>query len=135
MKRMILGLTAALFLTGAAMTGALAADPAKTMDTTAGKVWTGVGDMTLYTFDKDTKGAMTSACTGKCIEAWPPFLAAADAKAEGDWTIVDAADKDGKPVKMWAYDGWPLYYYVKDAAPGDVTGDGVGKVWHVAKAN
>ncbi|MEJ0012179.1 MAG: hypothetical protein WDM94_06015 [Bauldia sp.] len=135
MKRMILGLSAALFLTGAAISGAFAADPAQTADTTAGKVWVGEKGMTLYIFDKDTKGAMTSACTGKCIAAWPPFLAAADAKADGDWTIVDGTDADGKPIKLWAYDGLPLYYYVKDAAPGDVTGDGVGGVWHVAKAD
>ena len=51
--------------------------------------------MTLYTFDKDTKGAAMSACTGKCIAAWPPFVAAAGAMAEGDWTIVDVIDKDG----------------------------------------
>ena len=42
-------------------------------------------------------------------------------------------DKDGKPAKMWAYNGWPLYTFIKDAKPGDVTGDGVGGVWHVVK--
>jgi predicted lipoprotein with Yx(FWY)xxD motif len=89
--------------------------------------------MTLYTFDKDTKGATMSACTGKCIAAWPPLVAPADAKAEGEWTVVDVTDKDGKAEKMWAYNGWPLYYFVKDKAKGDVTGDGVGDVWHVVK--
>ena len=131
MKRIALGL-AALLVAGSA---AFAAEPAKTMDTKAGKVWTDDKGMTLYTFDKDTKGAAKSVCEGKCIVAWPPFLAAADAKAEGDWTIVDGTDKDGKPIKLWAYEGWPLYYYVKDTKPGDVTGDGVGQVWHVAKAD
>ncbi len=29
------------------------------------------------------------------------------------------------------YDGWPLYYYFKDRAAGDVTGQGVGNVWYV----
>ena len=91
--------------------------------------------MTLYTFDKDTKGATKSACVDKCIENWPPFLAAAGAMAEGDWTIVDVVDKDGATKKMWAYDGWPLYLWVKDTKPGDVTGDGVGGVWHVVKAD
>lgn len=134
MKRMILGLSAALFLTGAAIGGAFAAEPAKTMDTSLGKVWTDANGMTLYVFDKDTKGAAKSACEGKCIEAWPPFVAAADAKAEGEWTLVDVTDKGGKAVKMWAYEGWPLYLWVKDTKPGDVTGDGVGGVWHVAKA-
>ena len=35
---------------------------------------------------------------------------------------------------MWAYDGHPLYTFVEDKAkPGDITGDGKGGVWHVAK--
>jgi predicted lipoprotein with Yx(FWY)xxD motif len=25
----------------------------------------------------------------------------------------------------------PLYYYIKDQAPGDTTGQGVGGVWYV----
>jgi len=28
------------------------------------------------------------------------------------------------------YNGWPLYYFAKDAAIGDSTGEGVGKVWY-----
>ena len=42
-------------------------------------------------------------------------------------------DKDGKSEKMWAYQGQPLYYWIKDKKPGDTTGDGVGSVWHVVK--
>jgi predicted lipoprotein with Yx(FWY)xxD motif len=35
---------------------------------------------------------------------------------------------------MVIYDGVPLYYYVKDAKPGDVTGEGVQNItWHVVK--
>ena len=33
---------------------------------------------------------------------------------------------------MWAYKGWPLYYWFKDTMAGDITGDGVGGVWHLA---
>jgi predicted lipoprotein with Yx(FWY)xxD motif len=134
MKRMILGLTAALFVTGAAIGGALAAEPAKYMDSSLGKVLVdNEKSMTLYTYKPDGTGAKLSTCTGKCIVAWPPFLAAADAKAEGDWTIVDVVDKDGKTVKMWAYDAKPLYWFVKDTKPGDVTGEGLGDVWYVVK--
>ena len=130
MKRIALGLAALVLGVSAAM----AMDQAMTMDTSLGKVWTDANGMTLYTFDKDTKGAAMSACTDKCIEAWPPFLAAEGAMIEGDWTLVDVIDKDGATKKMWAFKGWPLYLWVKDAKAGDVTGDGVGGVWHVAKA-
>jgi predicted lipoprotein with Yx(FWY)xxD motif len=128
MIRIALGL-AAVLVAGSAY----AADPAKTMDTSAGKVWADDKGMTLYTYDKDSKGAAASACVDKCIVNWPPFLAPADAKADGKWTVVDVKDKDGAMKKMWAYDGWPLYLWVKDTKPGDITGDMVGGVWHIAK--
>jgi RNA polymerase sigma-70 factor (ECF subfamily) len=31
--------------------------------------------MTVYVFDKDTPGSGASACTGGCLQAWPPVLA------------------------------------------------------------
>ena len=129
MKRILLGLAAAMLLTGAAF----AAEPAMTADSSLGKILVDSNGMTLYTFDNDKKGETASACTGKCIAAWPPFLAPAGAAAEGEWTIIDVTDKDGAAKKMWAYNGLPLYYFIKDKAKGDVTGDGVGNVWHVVK--
>jgi predicted lipoprotein with Yx(FWY)xxD motif len=124
MKRIAFAL-AALLLAGAA---ASAMDPAKTMDTAAGKAWTDDKGLTLYTFDNDGKDK--SNCYDQCAKAWPPFVASADAKPEGKWTIVDRTDG----TKMWAYDGKPLYTFVKDKKPGDVAGDMVGGLWHVAKA-
>ncbi|MER2536083.1 MAG: hypothetical protein ABTQ31_13060 [Rhizobiaceae bacterium] len=106
-----------------------AAEPAMTADTAKGKVYTDAKGMTLYTFDKDDAGK--SNCYDNCAKNWPPFMAAPDAKAEGKWTVVTRTDGS----KMWALDGKPLYTFVKDAKAGDVTGDGVNSVWHLAKAN
>jgi predicted lipoprotein with Yx(FWY)xxD motif len=100
--------------------------PAKTADTAKGKTFIDDKGMTLYYFDKDTAGK--SVCYGKCETRWPPFLAAADAKASGDWSIVTRDDG----AKQWAYKGKPLYTWEKDKAPGDVTGDGVNNVWRIA---
>jgi len=125
MKRMMIALATVL----AAASAAYAEEPAKVMETSAGKVWTDSAGMTLYTFDKDAAGK--SNCYDQCARNWPPFAAAAGAMAEGEWTLVER--KDG--TKMWAYDGHPLYTFVGDKAAGDVTGDGKGDVWHVAKAN
>ena len=91
-------------------------------------MWTDDKGMTLYTFDHHGDGK--SKCYDQCAKAWPPFAAAADATAEGKWTIVDRSDG----TKMWAYDGNPLYTWTKDKKPGDVTGDGIGDVWRAAKA-
>ncbi len=82
---------------------------------------------TLYIFDKDAGGV--SACYGDCAKNWPPYLGkAGDPLTEG-WTLVDRTDG----TKQWAYDGKPMYYFLGDAKPGDMTGDGKGGVWHVIK--
>ncbi len=106
---------------------AFAAEPAKMVDTKMGKILADAKGMTLYTFDKDAMGK--SNCDEACLKKWPAFHAAAKAKAEGEWTLVKAAD--GK--EMWAYEGKPLYTFAGDKKPGDMAGDGVGGVWHVAK--
>ena len=74
-------------------------------------------------------GGAPGNCDKACLKKWPAFHAAAKAKAEGDWTLVKAAD--GK--EMWAYEGKPLYMFVDDKMEGDMKGDGMGGVWHVAK--
>ncbi len=92
-------------------------------------VLVGANQMTLYTFDKDTVGAGKSVCNGPCANNWPPLMVSGDAMAMGDWSIVTRDDGG----KQWAYKGAPLYYWVKDTKPGDMTGDGFNKVWRVAK--
>lgn len=85
--------------------------------------------MTLYTYDKDPAGKST--CNGACAGNWPPLMASATDKAGGDFSII--ARDDGS--RQWAYDGKPLYTWVKDQKPGDRTGDNFNKVWHaVTKA-
>jgi predicted lipoprotein with Yx(FWY)xxD motif len=106
---------------------ALAAEPGKPTKTAAGEVYVDDNGMTLYTFDKDEIDK--SKCYGECAVKWPSYLAEAGAKAEGDWTLVNR--KDGS--RMWAYENKPLYTYIDDKQSGDVTGDGKGGVWHVAK--
>ncbi|KAB0680046.1 COG4315 family predicted lipoprotein [Aureimonas leprariae] len=101
--------------------------PASTGETKLGPALVDAKGMTLYTFDKDEAGK--SACSGKCAANWPPLAAAAGAKADGEWSLVSRDDG----AMQWAYKGKPLYGWVKDSRPGDVTGDGVNDVWHIAK--
>jgi predicted lipoprotein with Yx(FWY)xxD motif len=123
MKRV--GLTViALFLLAAPAFAQMA--PAKIADTSKGKALVDGKGMTLYVYDKDAAGK--SNCNGKCATNWPPLMSAADAKPSGDWSIVTRADGG----KQWAYKGKPVYTWAKDKAPGDVTGDGVNNVWHIA---
>ena len=106
---------------------AQAAAPAKVADTSKGKALVDAKGMTLYTFDRDAAGK--SACNGQCAQNWPPLMAAANAAASGDWSVVTRDDG----TKQWAYKGKPLYTWVKDTQAGEVTGDGVNNVWRIAQ--
>jgi predicted lipoprotein with Yx(FWY)xxD motif len=116
-----LSLAASLLAGCASMSGA----PAKVSD----GVLTGPNGMTLYTFDKDMAGSGKSVCNGQCAINWPPLMAGAMDQASGDYSIITR--DDGK--KQWAFKGKPLYYWIKDSKPGDRSGDGVNKVWQVAR--
>lgn len=126
MKTLATGLLMSTLALGATAAMAATTEPAKMGETTKGKVWIDAKGMTLYTFDKDTAGK--SNCNDKCAAEWPPLAAAGASKASGDWTILDR--KDGS--KQWAYEGNPVYLWIKDKKPGDITGDGVDG-FHIAK--
>ncbi len=88
------------------------------------------GGKTLYIFIPDNGGAPT--CYDDCAATWPALLADGDvAVGEGlDAGLFATATRDdgGEQVTV---DGWPLYFFANDAAPGDVNGQGVGDVWYV----
>ncbi len=124
LKLLSLSAVATVALTAAAF----AADSSATPPAAKNGMFVNAKGMTLYTFDKDTPGK--SACNGQCATNWPPMLVADGGKASGDWTIVMRDDG----LKQWAYKGKPVYGWVKDAKPGDMTGDGfLNGAWHVAK--
>jgi predicted lipoprotein with Yx(FWY)xxD motif len=89
----------------------------------------------LYVFLNDSPGE--SACDGGCLEAWPPASVAEEAPltaGEGITAQLGTLERaDG--TQQLTLDGWPLYRYAADADPGDITGEGVGGVWFVARAD
>ena len=85
--------------------------------------------MTLYYFAKDTPGK--SACTGACLEKWPALMKGASLSVMEGLDAKDfgaIANGGGKQV---TFRGYPLYYFFKDAAPGDTKGHGVNDIWFV----
>lgn len=92
-------------------------------------VLTNATGMTLYTFDNDPVASGNSMCVGTCAKNWPPLAAGSSDKAQGDYTIIGRDDG----TRQWAYKGKPLYLWTQDKKPGDQSGDGVNKLWHVAR--
>ncbi len=94
---------------------------------------TGEGGKTLYVFAPDADG--NANCAGNCTTTWPVYYketpTLSTSLTAADFTTITRADG----AKQTAYKGWPLYYYKNDTQAGDVTGEGVGSVWMVAKPN
>ena len=90
--------------------------------------------MTLYLFTKDTQGSGKSTCEGECLVAWPPLIGEPQAGDGANQALLGSITRSDGTTQA-SYNGWPLYYWVKDSAPGDTTGQGVNKVWWVLDAN
>jgi predicted lipoprotein with Yx(FWY)xxD motif len=87
--------------------------------------------MTVYVFDNDTPGSGTSACTGGCLQAWPPVVANSEnPTADGVSGKVGTITRDDGTLQV-TLEGYPLYLWQNDVAPGDTTGQGVQGVWWV----
>jgi predicted lipoprotein with Yx(FWY)xxD motif len=90
--------------------------------------------MTLYVFAADKKN--TSNCydtsSFKCATFWPPLLLPThyvmhNSPGNSVWGV--AMRKDG--ARQLSYYGAPLYTWIKDKKPGDMTGQGVAGVWWI----
>lgn len=97
-----------------------------------GKVLTDSEGFTLYRFDKDTANPPKSTCEGECAAIWPVVAAGnATAAAGTDADLLGEVSRaDG--TSQLTVDGWPMYRYAKDTAPGQVNGQGVGGTWFAA---
>ena len=105
-----------------------ATSPAKVILTKQGATLVDLNGMTLYYYERDTTGK-TSNCNGKCVESWVPLPATADAKAIGDFTVINRNDGS----KMWAYRYRPLYTSPADKAPGEANGNATTLQWRIAR--
>ena len=86
---------------------------------------------TLYAFTKDQGDK--SACSGQCAANWPALAGPATAGTGAQAGLLSTAmQADG--TSQVTYGGKLLYYFAGDAKPGDVNGQGVGKVWYAVTA-
>ena len=89
--------------------------------------------MTLYLFVKDT--STSSTCYDQCAQFWPPLLTsgAPQAGTGANQSLLGTTTRTDGKVEV-TYAGHPLYYFLKDKATGDITGQGVngfGDLWWV----
>jgi predicted lipoprotein with Yx(FWY)xxD motif len=89
--------------------------------------------VTLYRFTRD--GPDVSNCYDQCAQTWPPLLVAEDGEPvpgpELGGTLGVITRRDN--ARQVTYNGMPLYYYARDASPGDANGQGVPGVWFVVE--
>jgi predicted lipoprotein with Yx(FWY)xxD motif len=74
----------------------------------------------LYAFTRDPRGH--SACAGACARAWPPFIVRGRLVAAGGARAAllgTTRRSDGR--RQATYAGRPLYYYVGDRRPGQIS--------------
>ncbi len=118
----------------AAAPAAATAATVRVASTSLGKVVVDTAGRTLYMFTKDTKDSGKSVCAGQCATAWPAYTTTATPTADGVSGTLGTLTTAGG-AKQVTLGGWPLYYFDKDKASGDVLGQDVGKVWFVLDSN
>ena len=112
--------------------GVAAAGPVTLTDAKGGPQGDYIADakgMALYVFTQDT--GPTSACYGGCAKAWPPLLTTNASTITLGAGVSGAAAITGRTdgSEQVTLNGVPLYFFAKDAKPGDVNGQGVGGTW------
>lgn len=86
---------------------------------------------TLYLFNPDAQGDST--CYDDCADAWPAFVEEGSAGEGVDASLLGTTTRTDGAVQV-TYNGWPLYYFAGDVAPGDTNGQALNDVWWVVDA-
>jgi predicted lipoprotein with Yx(FWY)xxD motif len=109
----------------------------KMMNTRYGRMLFDGTGRALYLFTRENSSR--ARCYGDCAVAWPPFLARGSLTAGSGAKVRllgTTRRRDGR--RQVTYRGHPLYYYVSDTKPGQVTCQNVdefGGTWLVVAPN
>ena len=141
MKPLVLTLAAvaALALPAAAMSESAAPRPTLQVKSSRfGPVLFDGRGFVLYGFTRDPRGR--SACYGACARAWPVYFAPRGTLRAGKGVkrslIGTTRRRDGR--RQVTYAGRPLYYYVGDRSPGQITCQNVveyGGTWLIVRGS
>lgn len=100
-----------------------------------GRYLTDANGRAVYMLEADQQGQgdtkAQSNCHDQCAAAWPPVLTQGTPPRAGENVQEDMLStierQDG--TTQVTYNGWPLYYYVKDEGEGTATGQDVHDEW------
>ena len=101
-----------------------------------GQLLVDAGGKTLYTL---TNSGTAVACSGQCVQFWPPLLLpAGTTSATGAAGVTGLSTVSASSGTQVTANGLPLYRFSGDSAAGDANGEGIssfGGIWHVVKAS
>ena len=154
MKKLVLLLSTLLALglalaqdTGGATGGAAGSETLQVVTSGVyGDYLTDSSGRAVYLFEGEGEGGETGGgetggvraeaapCTGDCLQAWPPLLASEPIAGDGvDASLLGTTTREDGSFQV-TYNGWPLYYFVRDAGPGDTNGQEIesfGGEWYL----
>jgi predicted lipoprotein with Yx(FWY)xxD motif len=100
-------------------------------DSDLGQIVTDSDGWTLYLVMPDAQSAPT--CTDSCAATWRPFIVTGVSQVTAgdgvDESLLGTVER-GAGTQV-TYNGWPLYFFNGDSAPGDTNGQGLGGVSYV----
>ncbi len=123
-----------------AASGASPGAAANGTGTTISVATSGVGQIlvdgsgrTVYLFEADS--GKDSTCYSACAQAWPPVTttSAPQSGSGVSGTLLGTTKRNDGTTEV-TYGGHPLYYFIADKKPGDITGQGInqfGAKWYV----
>ena len=118
-------------------TTAMSGDALGVATTSLGKVVVDSSGYTVYLLTSDSPN--TSNCSAGCLAAWPPVPPASSGKATAPGVTAKVGETQTTTGEtMLTVNGWPVYRYVGDTAPGEVAGQGIasyGGVWYALSPN
>jgi predicted lipoprotein with Yx(FWY)xxD motif len=102
--------------------------------TSVGRTLADANGRTLYLFASDKPGVSTLSAAGRAV--WPPFTATTRPLATGGAAagLIGTVSATGQVT----YNGHPLYYFVGDKSPGELSGQGLnefGARWYVLSSS
>jgi predicted lipoprotein with Yx(FWY)xxD motif len=89
---------------------------------------------TLYVFTQDKP--RRAVCTSdylNCTTAWPPLMTTGRPRGQAgvETGLIGSLDRRKPAGSQVTYNRHPLYRYIEDERPGDVTGQGMYDYWYV----